>query len=68
VRELAELASGKVWVADQRRDDAHLSWRTAEGRHRHIGLAPEGAELLAPTLEDGYLTLLDGQHAHELVA
>ncbi len=68
VRELAELARGKVWVADERVAGADLSWRTAEGRHRHIGPAPEGAELLAPTLEDGYLTLLDGRLPRELAA
>ncbi|MBW3592889.1 MAG: ABC transporter ATP-binding protein [Actinobacteria bacterium] len=57
-RELAELARGKVWLADDRAHGAQLSWRTGEGRHRHIGSAPEDAELVAPTLEDGYLTLL----------
>ena len=58
VRALADHARGKVWVADQRAPDAALSWRTADGRHRHVGRAPAGAELLTPTLEDGYLTLL----------
>ncbi len=58
VRALADHARGKVWVADERAADAALSWRTADGRHRHVGGAPAGAELLTPTLEDGYLTLL----------
>jgi ABC-2 type transport system ATP-binding protein len=56
--ELAELAHGKVWVADERDAAAALSWRTGDGRHRHVGGAPAGAELVAPTLEDGYLMLL----------
>ena len=57
-RELAQLARGRVWLADERATQAQLSWRTAEGRHRHVGVAPPGAELAEPTLEDGYLMLL----------
>lgn len=57
-RELAELARGHVWLADDRATGAHLSWRTGEGRHRHVGDAPAGADLTDPTLEDGYLLLL----------
>ncbi|MCA1698803.1 MAG: ABC transporter ATP-binding protein [Actinobacteria bacterium] len=68
VRDLAELARGKVWVADERAAEAKLSWRTADGRHRHVGAAPADAELLAPTLEDGYLTLLGGRVSEKLAA
>jgi len=68
VRDLAELARDKVWVADERAAGAHLSWRTAEGRHRHVGRAPAGAELLAPTLEDGYLMLLGGRAREDIAA
>ncbi len=68
VRDLAELARGKVWVADERAAEAELSWRTADGRHRHVGVAPPGAELLAPTLEDGYLTLLKRGRPMDLAA
>jgi len=57
-RELAEVARGHVWLADDRATGAHLSWRTGEGRHRHVGDAPAGADLAEPTLEDGYLLLL----------
>ena len=57
-RELAELARGRVWLADDRAAGAHLSWRTGEGRHRYVGDAPAGADLAEPTLEDGYLLLL----------
>ncbi|MBA3427084.1 MAG: ABC transporter ATP-binding protein [Actinobacteria bacterium] len=57
-RELVQLADGKVWISDERASGARLSWRTGEGRHRHIGPAPAGAELTEPTLEDGYLMLL----------
>ena len=57
-RELAELARGQVWLADDRATGVRISWRTGEGRHRHIGEAPGEAELVEPTLEDGYLLLL----------
>jgi ABC-2 type transport system ATP-binding protein len=59
--ELAGLARGHVWVGDHR-DSATVSWRTGDGAHRHIGAAPPGAEVVVPTLEDGYLTLF-GQAA-----
>jgi ABC-2 type transport system ATP-binding protein len=58
-QDLAALATGRVWMAADRGADAIVSWRQGDGRHRHIGEPPAGSELLAPTLEDGYLTLLD---------
>lgn len=51
------VAAGRVWVAADRDPRARLAWRTGEGRYRHIGDAPDGAELLEPTVEDGYLML-----------
>src|SRR5439155_1525870 len=62
--QLAEPARGGVWIADGRDARARLSWRTGEGRHRHIGDAPVGAELVEPTIEDAYL-LLVGKRAIE---
>ena len=61
---LAEMARGRVWIADDRDPRARLSWRTGEGRHRHIGDAPADAELVEPSIEDAYL-LLVGQRAIE---
>ena len=46
---------------------AGSSWRTGDGRHRHIGDPPAGADLVDPTLEDGYL-LLRGGVAHAVAA
>jgi len=66
-RDLAELARGKVWVADEREHGAYLSWRTGEGRYRNVGPAPDGAELIDPTIEDGYL-LLVGRQPEEVAA
>ncbi len=66
-RDLAELARGKVWVADEREPGAYLSWRTGEGKYRNVGLAPDGAELIDPTIEDGYL-LLVGRQPEEVAA
>ncbi len=58
--QLAGVAVGRVWVADSIDSRAVVSWRTGEGRHRHIGEAPAGAELIAPTVQDGYLLLNGG--------
>lgn len=56
--ELAATAAGRVWVAASRDGRAHLSWRGGDNRWRHIGDSPPaGAELVAPTVEDGYLLL-----------
>jgi len=56
--ELAATADGRVWAAGERDPRAHLSWRGGDNRWRHIGEAsPAGAELVAPTVEDGYLLL-----------
>ena len=60
-RELARLAEGKVWLADERVPGARLSWRTGDGAFRHIGEPPDGGLLVTPTVEDGYLLLLGRQ-------
>jgi len=57
-RDVAEVARGKVWLSDRRDPGARLSWRTGEGRHRNIGEAPPGADLVPPSIEDGYLLLI----------
>ena len=64
---LAAIAAGHVWIADQPDPAAMVSWRTGEGRHRHVGDAPPGADLIAPTVQDGYL-LLNGGIAEEQAA
>jgi ABC-2 type transport system ATP-binding protein len=56
-RDLADLASGQVWSASTRDPSAALAWMTGDGSVRHVGEPPPGAELVAPTIEDGYLTL-----------
>jgi ABC-2 type transport system ATP-binding protein len=57
-RELAEVARGSVWLSSERAPEARLSYRTGEGRYRNIGPAPGDADLIDPTVEDGYLMLL----------
>ena len=56
--DLASVANGRVWFAAQRDPAAAIAWRTGEGLHRHLGDAPSGADLVEPTLEDGYLLLI----------
>ncbi|MBD0671949.1 ATP-binding cassette domain-containing protein [Streptomyces sp. CBMA156] len=58
--ELVALASGRVWSSGERDGTALAGWRTGEGTFRNIGSPPPDAELVAPSLEDGYLLLLDG--------
>lgn len=57
-RELADVARGSVWLSPERAMEARLSYRTGEGRYRNIGMAPTNADLVEPTVEDGYLLLL----------
>lgn len=56
---LAALAEGRVWTSAVREPAALASWRTGTGAFRHVGDPPAGADLLAPTIEDGYLMLVD---------
>lgn len=65
--ELAEQARGHVWVDEGAGPRGHLTWRTGDGQYRHVGDAPLGAELVDPTIEDGYLLLL-GVSSVEAVA
>ncbi|MEV3858711.1 ATP-binding cassette domain-containing protein [Streptomyces sp. NPDC050095] len=57
--DLSQVAHGRVWLSDHRSAQAVAGWLTGRGTYRNIGTPPSGAELVAPTLEDGYLLLLD---------
>ncbi|MGH1487944.1 MAG: ABC transporter ATP-binding protein [Acidimicrobiales bacterium] len=54
---LAETAAGRAWIQPMPPIGGRASWRMADGRYRCLGLPPPGAELVQPTLEDGYLLL-----------
>ena len=54
---LAHSATGRAWVQDAEPVGARASWRLADGRYRCLGSPPPGADLVDPTLEDGYLLL-----------
>ncbi|NUT41121.1 MAG: ATP-binding cassette domain-containing protein [Thermoactinospora sp.] len=56
--ELAAVASGQVWISAAEPSRADLSWRTADGRFRSVGMAPPGGAPVEPGVEDGYLLLL----------
>ena len=66
--ELATIATGRTWVADQRDEDALVAWRTTDGQHRHLGDPPADAQLVPPTLEDGYLVLAGPEVRSEVAA
>jgi ABC-2 type transport system ATP-binding protein len=62
--ELAQVARGRVWSGTSREPGALASWRTGTGLYRHVGTPPPGADLLDPTVEDGYLLLVDAAAGH----
>ena len=57
--ELSAQAEGRVWLADRPDPRALTSWVTAEGSTRNIGDPPPQADLVAPTLDDGYLLVVN---------
>ncbi len=61
--ELTARAAGRVWSSTERDAGAKAGWRTGTGSFRNVGDPPAGAELVDPTLEDGYLLALDGADA-----
>ncbi|MGR4850332.1 ABC transporter ATP-binding protein [Streptomyces sp. LARHCF252] len=61
--ELTARAAGHVWSSTERDPGAKAGWRTGTGSFRNVGDPPAGADLLEPTLEDGYLLTLDGAGA-----
>ena len=59
-RQLAAVARGRVWTADAAPESpVRATWRLPDGRHRSVGRPPPGAALAEPTIEDGYLLLVD---------
>jgi ABC-2 type transport system ATP-binding protein len=58
---LAALAAGRVWRSDQAKVRGARSWRTGDGRYRHLGEPTTGAELVEPTVADSYLLLVGDQ-------
>jgi ABC-2 type transport system ATP-binding protein len=61
---VAEAARGRVWESSGRDGTALASWSTGDGRHRNIGDPPAGAHLLEPTLDDGYLVLMNSSRSN----
>ena len=53
-RQLAATADGQVWVDDRTDPDAARSWTIGEGEVRNVGRPPPGAQLLEPTVDEGY--------------
>jgi len=66
--ELTARAAGRVWSSTERDPGAKAGWRTGTGSFRHVGDPPADADLLEPTLEDGYLLALDGAGAEVAAA
>lgn len=57
---LASVADGRAWIQTAAPvAGIRASWLQADGRHRCLGDPPPGAETVPPTLEDGYLLLVE---------
>jgi len=58
---LAGLADGTTWIQPTRPVDGSTRtfWETSDGHYRCLGTPPAGAETVQPTVEDGYLLLLN---------
>jgi ABC-2 type transport system ATP-binding protein len=61
--DLAAVARGRVWTSPARSAGALAAWRTGAGTYHNIGDPPPGADLVEPSIEDGYLMLVDGAGA-----
>lgn len=60
--QLATHARGLVWLSATAPDDpVRASWRQADGTFRNVGTPPQDASLAEPTVEDGYLLLVEQQ-------
>jgi ABC-2 type transport system ATP-binding protein len=57
--DLAAVARGRVWTSAARSPGAIAAWRTGAGSYHNIGDPPPGADLVEPSIEDGYLLLVD---------
>jgi ABC-2 type transport system ATP-binding protein len=57
--QLTVTARGRVWLSAERAPGAQIAWRTPDGDVRTVGdRAPDGAQVVPPTLEDAYLLLV----------
>jgi ABC-2 type transport system ATP-binding protein len=57
---LAAMAEDRVWLSDAPDPTARHWWRTGRGTYRNIGDPPPYAATTPPTVDDGYLELIDG--------
>lgn len=57
--QLAANAAGRAWIQHDPPSGVRASWRQADGRYRCLGDPPSDAEAVEPTLEDGYLLLVE---------
>jgi ABC-2 type transport system ATP-binding protein len=57
--DLSAVARGRVWTSASRSPGALAAWRTGAGTYHNIGEPPPGAQLVDPSIEDGYLLLID---------
>lgn len=57
---LAQRAAGRAWIQPLAPvAPVRASWQQANGAYRCLGVPPPDAALVAPTVEDGYLVVID---------
>ncbi|MEU4835767.1 ATP-binding cassette domain-containing protein [Streptosporangium sp. NPDC023615] len=59
--QIANQATGQVWLSAYPSAEGQAGWRAADGRYRVVGAPPLDAEPAEPTVEDGYLVLLNAR-------
>jgi ABC-2 type transport system ATP-binding protein len=59
---MSGTAQGRVWISTQPGEESMVSWRTGDGKYRHVGEPPPHAALVKSTIDDAYL-LLAGERA-----
>lgn len=65
---LTSLARGKVSLTTAAPSTPSLGRQMEDGRYRMVGDPPEGAEVVEPTVEDGYLLLVGRRPASDAAA
>jgi ABC-2 type transport system ATP-binding protein len=65
---LAGLAEDKVWLSERPLAGTHSWWRDADGWVRNVGIPPDPADAVEPTVVDGNLLLVGSVPIEEVAA
>lgn len=65
---LADLARDRVWLSDRPLAGMQFWWRDRDGLVRNVGSPPAWADVVEPTVVDGYVLLIGHRPAREAAA